>query len=99
MDGNYSINLSENAKQLKFSYVGYKEQVLAIAGQRTLNVTMHEDNEVLDEVVVVGYGSMKKESLTGSVAVVKGDILKNKGTVSNPLQALQGQVPGVRITR
>ena len=60
---------------------------------------MSEDSEVLDEVVVVGYGAQKKESLTGAVTVVSDKMIKDKGTLSNPAQALQGQVPGVIITR
>ena len=98
IDGNFTLS---NAKgTLVVSFIGYQTQEINVKGNETsLQIVLREDAEVLDEVVVVGYGTMKKESLTGSVAVVKGDILKNKGTVSNPLQALQGQVPGVRITR
>ena len=60
---------------------------------------MQEDSEVLDEVVVVGYGTQKKATMTGSVTVVSDKMLENKGTMSSPVQALQGQVPGVIITR
>lgn len=97
-DGNYAIKVAA-AGSLKFSYIGYKDQVLAVAGKTTLNVQMREDSEQLQEVVVVGYGSQKKETLTGAVTVVTDKMLEGKGTISNPAQAMQGQVPGVIITR
>ena len=64
----------------------------------TMNVTMGEDKQTLQEVVVVGYGVQKKESLTGAVTVVDAKAFQEKGGLSSPLQALQGQVPGVMIT-
>lgn len=99
IDGNYSISLPAGSKQLKFSYVGYKDQFINIAGKDVVNIQMQEDNEMLSEVVVVGYGAQKKETLTGAVTVVGEKMLKDRGTVSSPMQALQGQVPGVMITR
>ena len=98
IDGNYTIGVSAGAK-LKFSYIGYKDQIIDVVSQTVINVKLQEDSEVLDEVVVVGYGSQKKETLTGAVTVVSDKMLKNKGTMSSPLQAMQGQVPGVTITR
>lgn len=98
IDGNYSINVLAGAK-LKFSYIGYKDQVMEVGTQTVINVKLQEDSEVLDEVVVVGYGSQKKETLTGAVTVVNEKMLENKGSMSSPVQALQGQVPGVIITR
>lgn len=97
LDGHYSIKAAKGA-QLKFSYIGFTEQVLKVAGPQ-LNVTMEDDNQTLQEVVVVGYGVQKKESLTGAVAVVDAKAFQDKGSVSSPLQALQGAVPGVIITR
>ena len=97
LDGHYSIKVSKGA-QLKFSYIGFTEQTLKVTGNQ-LNVTMSEDNQTLQEVVVVGYGVQKKESLTGAVAVVDAKAFQDKGSVSSPLQALQGAVPGVVITR
>lgn len=97
LDGHYSIKAAKGA-QLKFSYIGFTEQVLKVAGNQ-LNVTMSEDNQTLQEVVVVGYGVQKKESLTGAVTVVDSKAFQEKGGLSSPLQALQGQVPGVMITR
>ena len=97
LDGHYSIKAAKDA-QLKFSYIGFTEQVLKVAGPQ-LNVTMEDDNQTLQEVVVVGYGVQKKESLTGAVTVVDSKAFQEKGGLSSPLQALQGQVPGVMITR
>ena len=98
INGNYSLNVPQGAK-LKFSYIGYKEQMIEVGSQTVINVKMQEDSEVLDEVVVVGYGTQKKATMTGSVTVVSDKMLENKGTMSSPVQALQGQVPGVIITR
>ena len=97
-DGNYSIKVSKNAA-LKFSYIGYQEQKVPVAGKSTINVKMKEDAELLQEVVVVGFGTQKKESLTGAVTVVDAKAFESKGSLSSPLQALQGQVAGVMITR
>ena len=97
IDGHYSINVAKGA-QLKFSYIGFKEQIIKVNGAQ-LNVTMSEDDQTLQEVVVVGFGTQKKESLTGSVAVVDAKQFEQKGSLSSPLEALQGQVAGVMITR
>lgn len=98
IDGNYTIDVPAGAK-LKFSYIGYKDQIIEAGEQTVINVKMLEDSEVLDEVVVVGYGAQKKETLTGAVTVVGAKQLESKGAISSPLQAIQGQVPGVNITR
>lgn len=98
IDGNYSLDVPAGAK-LKFSYIGYEDQIIDAGVKAVLNVTMKESTEVLEEVVVVGYGAQKKETLAGAVTVVSDKMLKDKGALSNPAQALQGQVPGVIITR
>ena len=97
-DGNYLIKVPGNG-HLKFSYVGYQEQVVAVNGKTTVNVVMREDAEQLQEVVVVGYGTQKKESMTGAVTVVDSKAFQEKGGLASPLEALQGQVAGVMITR
>lgn len=97
-DGNYSIKVPDGAS-LKFSYIGYNDQTIVVAGKTVINVTMKEDAEQLQEVVVVGYGTQKKESLTGAVTVVDAKAFEQKGSLSSPLEALQGQVAGVMITR
>ena len=97
LDGHYSIKAAKGA-QIKFSYIGFTEQVLKVTGDK-LDVTMSEDNQTLQEVVVVGYGTQKKESLTGAVTVIDSKAFQQKGGLASPLQALQGQVPGVMISR
>ena len=97
-DGNYSIKAPAGAS-LKFSYIGYVDQTVPVAGKTVVNVTMKEDSEQLQEVVVVGYGTQKKESLTGAVTVVDSKAFEQKGSLASPLEALQGQVAGVMITR
>ncbi|MCI1683539.1 MAG: TonB-dependent receptor [Bacteroides sp.] len=98
IDGNFSVNTSFKSI-LVISYIGYKTQEVPVSGRNSLKITMIEDSELLDEVVVVGYGTQKKATMTGSVTVVDDKIMENKGTLSSPVQALQGQVPGVIITR
>lgn len=96
--GNYTINVAPGS-QLKFSYIGYNDYFVTVGNQSVIDVALSENSSTLDEVVVIGYGSQKKETLTGAVSVVSDKMLKDKGTVASPLQALQGQVPGVIITR
>lgn len=98
MDGNFTLN-NVSGGTLVISFIGYKTLEVFVKGTNLTKIIMHEDTEVLDEVVVVGYGTQKKESLTGSVTVVDQKLFKDKGTVANPLSAMQGQVPGLRITR
>ncbi len=98
LDGNYTISgVSENGA-LKFSYIGYAEQLISVAGENSINVVMKDDNELLDEVVVVGYGIVKKRDLTGSVVSVKSKDIVRMPT-SNVMEAIQGQVPGLDIIR
>lgn len=97
-DGNYSLEVADNAI-LVFSYIGMQSQEMAAAAANGKTVTLKEDSEVLEEVVVVGFGTQKKESLTGSVAVVGAKMFEDKGSLSSPLEAMQGQVPGVIVTR
>lgn len=93
MDGNFSLDAAPGAT-LVVSYVGYQTQTLKAEG--TMNITMQDDSQSLDELVVVGYGTMKKKLVTGATTQVKGeDIMKLNTTTA--LQALQGQTPGVNI--
>lgn len=97
IDGNFVLeNISEDAILL-VSYVGYQTQEINTAGKDFVKVILKEDTELLDEVVVVGYGIQKKSDITGAVASVKGDVLA-KQSVGDVGQALQGRVPGVSIT-
>lgn len=99
IDGNYSLKVSSKSAVIVISYIGYKAVELPASDARLSKVVLKEDTEVLDEVVVVGYGTQKKESLTGAVTVVDSKAFKEKGSLSSPLAALQGQVPGVMISR
>lgn len=98
-DGNFSLSVSSNNAVIEISYIGYKKLELSASDKNIRRIVLSEDSELLDEVVIVGYGAQKKESLTGAVTVVSDKMLKDKGTLSSPAQALQGQVPGVFVTR
>ncbi len=96
-DGKYSINVKDGNATLLFSYIGYKTQEIKVSNQTTINLVMEEDLVGLDQVVVVGYGTTKKEDLTGAVSVVTNEDLVVTPT-GNALSSLQGQVSGVQIT-
>ncbi len=95
MNGIYNLKV-ENGQTLVFSYIGYTTREIKYAGQATLNVAMSEDTKALDEVVVVGYGVQKKKLVTGATVQVRGENIAKLNTTS-PLQAMQGQTPGVNI--
>lgn len=90
-DGNFTLDVADNA-MLEVSYIGYKSQELKAVAGKTLSVTLREDTEVLDEVVVIGYGSMRKKDLTGSVAQIRPDALANEApkTVQDVLRGTAG---------
>ena len=94
-DGNYSISV-KNGDVLQFSYIGFVTQAVTITGQTTLNISLSEDVNALDEVVVVGYGTQKKSHLTGSISKVVNDDL-DQIAVARVDDALIGQVSGVNI--
>ena len=96
-DGNYSIEAASNAT-LVFSYVGYVTQEVKVGGKSTLNITMKEDNTTLNDVVVIGYGTMKKKLVTGATVQVKGEDIAKLNT-TNALEAMQSSTPGVQITQ
>ncbi|WP_187269315.1 SusC/RagA family TonB-linked outer membrane protein [Algibacter pacificus] len=95
-DGMYSFDLAPGEKTLVFSYIGFKTREISVNGKTTINVNLEEDIASLDEVVVVGYGTQKKESVVGAITQIKGKDLQdlNMG-VSNVQEALQGNLPGV----
>lgn len=97
VDGNFELrNASE---KLVVSYIGYQTQEVSISGKSNLLIRLSEDSEVLDEVVVTGYGVQKKASLTSAISQIKGEeAFKNKG-IANATVALQGEIPGLTITR
>ena len=95
MDGNFSMTVAANGI-LHISYIGYVDQDIAVAGKSLFNIQLLEDTEMLDEVVVIGYGTVKRRDLTGAIASVKGDEVA-ANPVSNVAQALQGRLPGVNV--
>lgn len=95
-DGNYTLDVPDNATTLVFSYIGLESQELPITGS-VMNVTLKENSEVLEEVVVTGYGTTKKRDLVTSVASVSADQLKDI-PVSSASEALQGKLAGVSVT-
>ncbi|WP_299780769.1 SusC/RagA family TonB-linked outer membrane protein [uncultured Formosa sp.] len=98
-DGNYSLDVPSSTSVLMFSSIGYVSQEVSVAGNTKLNIQLETNISELDEVIVVGFGTQKKATLTGSVAQVKGDdVVKGKGT-SSAVLALQGEVPGLVVTR
>ena len=97
IDGNYTLQLQAGDEVLIFSYVGYTAQEVEIAGRSVIDVTLEPDFGELDEIVVVGYGTIRKSDLTGSVSSIKGEELVTVPAV-NPMDALQAKVPGVQIT-
>ena len=97
MDGKFSLEVPEDAT-LEISYIGYVTQQIKVGSQTTLNITLKEDNQALDEVVVVGFGTQKKVNLTGAVSAVSGDDL-TKRPVLNAENMLQGQIPGLSVVQ
>ena len=97
LNGEYSLKVKDANAVLVFSYIGYETQEIALDGRARLDVTMQQSNELLDEVVVVGYGTQKKVNVTGSVGVADMKELEQR-PVQNVSQALQGLVPGLNLT-
>ena len=97
IDGNYAIN-APAAGQLKFSYIGYAEQTVEIGTQSVINITLQDDSQVLKDVVVVGYGTMEKKSVTSSITSIKSDDLTAGMGGSTIATVLQGKVPGLTIS-
>lgn len=96
-DGNFKLNAPADAT-LVISYVGFRTQEIELKGRSDCQVSMVPDDQLLDEVVVVGYGVVKKSDLTGSVGSVKSDVISARGSTS-VMESLQGQVAGVNITQ
>ena len=111
IDGKYTLKVPEGNVSLKFSFVGFKEQIVPVNGKQTLDVVMYEATESLDEVIVIGYGVQKKSDLSGSVASVKADKLldipamdvastlkgKAAGVVVTSTTGMPGSAPSIRI--
>ncbi len=94
LDGNFSLRVQQG-KTLVFSYIGFLSQEVVV-NKAKINVTLKEDTETLDEVVVIGYGSMQRKDITSSITSVKAEDM-NVGVITTPAQMLQGKVPGLTI--
>ena len=94
-DGNYTITVGDGAT-LVFSYIGYESMEIAVDGQSTVNATLNEDAQALEEVVVVGYGSQQKKEITTAVTSVNAEDF-NQGVIAEPTQLLQGKVAGLSV--
>ena len=95
LDGRFILTVQPNA-EIQISFIGYQTQTIKVGNQTDIHVTLKDDTEVLDEVVVIGYQTVKRRDLTGSVASVRGkDVVATP--VSNVAQALQGKLPGVNV--
>ncbi len=95
-DGNFTLSVDPGAT-IVISYIGYVSQEIKVGNQSNFNVTLEEDNTTLEDVVVIGYGTMKKKLVTGATVQVKGDDIAKLNT-TNALEAMQSSTPGVQIT-
>jgi len=96
LDGNFTLSGLKNGDQIVFTFIGYADQTVAYSGQSTLDVTMSEDATQLQEVVLIGYGSVKKKDATGAVTTVTSKDF-NKGTIVTAENLLNGRVAGVTV--
>ncbi len=97
IDGNFTIK-AQPGDILRISYVGYRETTIKLASERTLRIALEPNVETFDEIVVVGYGEMKKADLTGAVTNISGGKLESLHSTS-VAQSLQGAMPGVYVSR
>lgn len=98
IDGNFSLTVKSKESFLEISYIGYKEQRVKVLVDETIYITLLEDTEALDEVVVVGFGTQKKANLTGAVSTVKMDDVLGNRPLTNTSSALQGAIPGLMVS-
>lgn len=98
IDGRFTLDVPADAKQIKVSYIGYVDQIVNLHDRTDVKIIMKEDNNALEEVVVVGYGTQKKATLTGAVESISSKVLESRA-VTNIGLALQGQTPGLVVTR
>lgn len=98
VDGNFFLEMPEGKNIIQVSMMGYKTQVVNVKGKVQIEVTLHEDQKALDEVVVVGYGTMKKRDLTGAVSQIKSEDIM-KGGQTDVAHAIQGKIAGVQVNQ
>lgn len=97
LDGNFSLNVSPQAS-ITVTYIGYQAQTIPVNGRAHINITLKDDTQLLDEVVVIGYGTQRREAVTGSVSSMQGRVLQEVQT-GNITSALAGRLPGVQIAQ
>jgi iron complex outermembrane receptor protein len=97
LDGEYTLKVPSASSQISFSFVGYKSQIIPIDGNAVIDVKLQPDVATLDEIVVIGYGQVKKSDATGSVATVSTKDF-NKGAITSPQDLILGKSAGVTIT-
>lgn len=97
MNGTYSLNISSTNATLRFSYIGYEEQLIKIQGRNVINVKMNEETSNLDEVVVVGYGVQRKSDLTGAISSINAAETLKKMPAAQVADLLQGRIAGLSI--
>lgn len=97
IDGNYSITGVDPKATLVFSYVGFRQEEVAVKGRTNIDVTMYEDNELLDEVVVVGYGSLSRKELSSSIVQINKEDFQ-QGAMNNAMEMLSGKVAGLNVS-
>src|SRR5690606_76226 len=97
-NGDYTIEVTQADAVLVFSFIGYETKEISVAGQSIVNVSLEPGIESLSEIVVVGYGVQRQEAVTGSVASISGDLMRDIPS-ANITQALQGRLPGVEFTQ
>lgn len=95
-EGNYTVKLPEDAKEIVVSFIGYNTETVAISGGATYNVSLIEDIKTLGDVVVIGYGTQRKGDLTGAISNVTADDF-NQGLIGSAEQLINGKVSGVQI--
>ncbi|MEY4133950.1 MAG: hypothetical protein RL386_300 [Bacteroidota bacterium] len=97
LDGHFELQVADLSATLIFSYTGYAVQEIPLSGQTSLDIVLREESQLLNEVVVVGYGTQRKSDLTGAVATIKSEELQ-KFAAANVAQALQGKISGVQVS-
>ena len=97
LDGGFTLSVSPNDR-IEVSYMGYIKQIIPLNGRKTIKVIMQDDSQLLEETVVIGYGTLKKSDMTGAISSVDVESLASRAT-TNPAEALQGKVAGVSILK
>ena len=96
LDGAYSLSVPDENSTLRFTYIGYSPQEIVVGSKRTINVQLAEDLQVMEEVVVIGYGTQKRGSITGSITAINASVIEDFA-VTNLSNALAGRLSGVSI--